>query len=114
MMTYRKTAQNITLYLLTIGASLILGLLSFGGMYALMPLLPLAIGSFALSIGYEGEVYLQNLKGALKKLFAPNHLLLTHAYQFLQQHFPKNINEKDVPQFFKDYISVFVYDDQGT
>lgn len=36
-------------------------------MYALYPILPLAFAAFGLSVAYEGEVYLQNIKGAFKK-----------------------------------------------
>ena len=69
----RKIPYNIALIILTAGASLILGFLSFGGMYALLPFLPLAFAGFALSVSYEGEIYLQNIKGALKKLFKTNY-----------------------------------------
>lgn len=64
---FKKIPRYVALASLTIGASLILGFLSFGGMYALYPILPLAFAAFGLSVAYEGEVYLQNIKGAFKK-----------------------------------------------
>ena len=73
-MKLKKIPYHLTLLLLTSGASLILGFLSFGGMLALSPLLPLAFAAFALSVAYEGEIYLQNIKGALNKLFKYNHM----------------------------------------
>lgn len=93
----------LVLSLLTVGASLILGLLSFSGMYALMPLLSLAFATFFLSVAYEGEIYLQNLKGALAKLFKPNYLENHLAKEYLLNHLPDNLDKDDCPQFFKDY-----------
>lgn len=54
---------------LTFGASVILGFLSFSGMYALAPVLSLAYLSGALAVAYEGEIYHQGIKGGLKKWF---------------------------------------------
>lgn len=102
MLKKKKLPYYFLLFLLTTGASLILGLLSFGGMYVLFPLLPLAIASFALSVSYEGEIYLQNIKGALSKLFKPFHAQRQLAKQFLLENFPKQLND-ETPQFFKDY-----------
>ncbi|KTD76311.1 hypothetical protein [Legionella waltersii] len=98
----KKLPYYISVILLTVGASLILGFLSFSGMYALMPLLPLAFGAFALSVGYEGEIYLQNIKGALNKLFKFNYLENHLAKDYLLGHFP-DTKEENCPQFFKDY-----------
>ena len=57
--------------LLTSGASLMVGLLSFSGMFALWPSTPLATAAFMLSIAYEGEIYKQNIHDALLKLVHP-------------------------------------------
>ena len=99
----KKIPYNLALVVLTAGASLILGFLSFGGMYALFPLLPLAFAAFGLSVAYEGEIYLQNIKGTLKKLFKHNYLENYLAKEFLMEKFPKNTDDPDCPQFFKDY-----------
>src|SRR3990167_6490880 len=56
-----------------LGAVLIIGFLSFSGMYVLWPFLPVAIIAFILSVGYEGEIYLQNIKSAFDKLFLPRY-----------------------------------------
>ncbi|HIC7357440.1 TPA: T4SS effector ferrous iron transporter IroT/MavN [Legionella pneumophila] len=98
----QKIPYYLFLLLLTTGASLILGFLSFGGMYALLPALPLAFAGFALSVAYEGEIYLQNIKGALNKLFKFNYLKNYLAKEYLLTHFP-NTDEENCPQFFKDY-----------
>jgi hypothetical protein len=87
--------------LLTSGASVILGFLSFGGMLAISPSLPLAIGAFALSVGYEGEIYHQNIKGALRKLFGHNHMQLRLAKAYLLEQLTKQ--HADSPDFFNDY-----------
>lgn len=71
-------------------------------MYALLPALPLAFAGFALSVAYEGEIYLQNIKGALNKLFKFNYLKNYLAKEYLLTHFP-NTDEENCPQFFKDY-----------
>ena len=103
----KKIPLNIALILLTGGASIILGLLSFGGMYALIPVLPLAFAAFGLSVIYEMEIYLQNLKGAIKKLFKSNYLENHLAKEYLLQHFPKNTQDPECPQFFRDYKTQF-------
>ncbi|MDR3442172.1 MAG: hypothetical protein P4L65_04060 [Legionella sp.] len=99
----KKIPYYLALIFLTAGASLILGFLSFGGMFALMPLLPLAIAAFGLSVAYEGEIYLQNIKGALNKLFKNNYLKNHLAKEYLLQNFPANTEDKGCPEFFKDY-----------
>ncbi len=99
----RKIPYNLSLMFLTAGASLILGLLSFSGMYAILPMLPLAFASFALSVTYEGEIYLQNIKGAFKKLFKRNHLENELAKEYLLTHFPEDTHDANCPQFVKDY-----------
>lgn len=98
----KKIPYYLLLLLLTMGASLILGFLSFSGMYALLPALPLAFAAFALSVTYEGEIYLQNIKGALNKLFKFNYLKNHLAKEYLLAHFP-DTKEENCPQFFKDY-----------
>lgn len=102
----RKLPYNLALVLLTAGASLILGFLSFGGMYALIPMLPVAFAAFGLSVAYESEIYLQNIKAALNKLFKRDYLEQHLAKEYLLKHVPLddagNIAE-DAPQFFHDY-----------
>ena len=88
-MNLKKLSRNLLLLLLTIGASLILGFLSFGGMFALWPILPLALAAFGLSVAYEGEIYWQNIKGAINKLFKSNFLKHQLANEFLLQHLLK-------------------------
>lgn len=87
-MKLKKIPRYLALSLLTTGASLILGFLSFGGMLALWPVLSLASAAFALSVAYEGEVYFQNIKGALSKLFKSNSVKQHLAKQYLLAHFP--------------------------
>lgn len=99
----KKIPYYLVLILLTLGASLILGFLSFSGMFALVPALSLAITTFILSVAYEGEIYLQNIKGALGKLLKTNYLENTLAKDYLLNHFPENTDSDDTPQFFKDY-----------
>lgn len=105
-MKLKKIPYKITLVLLTSGASLILGFLSFGGMLAISPLLPLAFAAFTLSVAYEGEIYLQNIKGALSKLFKHNHMKQRMARAYLLDLFTNktlDTTSDTCPQFFKDY-----------
>lgn len=104
-MKIKKIPYYLMLLLLTGGASLILGFLSFGGMYALIPLLPLAFAAFVLSVAYEGEIYLQNINGALNKLFKHKYLQRQIANEYLLAHFPEDTKANDCPQFFKDYAA---------
>lgn len=119
----KKISRKLMLLLLTAGASLIIGLLSFGGMFALWPVLPIAFATFVLSIAYEAEIYLQNIKGAIGKLFKHNSLQRQLAKDYLRDNFPDITDEHgphdehaehdehehheahatDLPQFFKDY-----------
>lgn len=99
----KKIPYYLFTALLTVGASLILGFLSFGGMFALFSTLSVAFISAALSVAYEGEIYLQNIRGAYNKLFKSNYLQNSLGKQFLLEHFPENIEDKNCPQFFKDY-----------
>jgi hypothetical protein len=107
----KRIPYNLALILLTAGASLILGLLSFGGMYVLAPTLPvvlaafivpLAFAAFILSVAYEGEIYLQNIKGALAKLFKKSYIEQHLTREYLLQNLPED-NDEECPQFFKDY-----------
>lgn len=117
----KKLLRKLMLLLLTSGASLIIGLLSFGGMFTLWPILPVAFATFVLSIVYEAEIYFQNIKGALGKLFKPHSLKRQLAKDFLRENFPDITDEHhdhdehhgehgehhdhtpNLPQFFKDY-----------
>ncbi len=97
--------KKIPFYLLalffTIGASLVAGLLSFGGMFALWPIIGLACASGVLAVLYEGEVFWTNIKQALNKLiFKPNSFKYAHSRKFLLDNFPTDTKR---PAFFDDY-----------
>jgi len=106
----KKTLNKAAVWALVIGACLMLGFLSFGGMYALIPLCSLAATAFGLSVAYEGEIYMQNIKNSLKKLFKFNYLKDELAKKYLLNHFvpEKNggndaPNNDEVPPFFAMY-----------
>jgi hypothetical protein len=101
--TPQKIFSYFSVGVLTVGASLILGCLSLSGMYALSPFLPFALAAFGLSVAYEGEIYLQNIKGALQKLFKRNYLENYMGREYLLENFPQDTHDPDCPQFFKDY-----------
>lgn len=100
----KKVPYYLALSLLTVGASLILGFLSFSGMYAMIPFLPFAMTTFGLSVAYEGEIYLQNIKGALNKLFQKNYLQNHLAKAYLKEKLTDYIADSETPAFISDYL----------
>lgn len=88
---------------LSAGASLILGLLSFGGMYALWPALIPAASGFALSVVYEFEIYSQNLTRAFEKLFSANYFEKQLPKYYLQHYFQTQSAGTNRLPFFKEY-----------
>jgi hypothetical protein len=105
-MKAKKIPYYFLLFLLTLAASAIIGFLSFTGMYALFPILSLAYVSFGMSVAYEGEILLQNIKGAINKIFKANYLKNQLANDYLLKQFNKDAIDtkaEDCPQFFKDY-----------
>lgn len=101
-MKLKKAPRYLALSLLTSGASLIIGFLSFSGMLAIWPFLPVAFAAFGLSVAYEGEIYLQNIKGAWNKLFKTSHLERQLANRYLLEQM-SNTPRDEYPAFFKDY-----------
>jgi len=101
-MKLKNAPRYIALSLLTAGASTILGFLSFGGMYALLPFLPIDFAAFGLSVAYEGEIYLQNVSGALDKLFKYRYHERALAKEYLLEKMTSSDFES-YPDFFKDY-----------
>lgn len=104
-MKKKKIPYYLLIFLLTIGAVITLGFLSFGGVYALWPLLPLAGVAFGLSVIYEGEIYFQNIINALHKLFTRNYLPRRVANTFLAECVAKALPQENCPQFFRDYAA---------
>lgn len=99
-MKIKKIPKKLALWILMGGASLIVGLLSFSGMLALGPSLTIAGISFGLAVAFEGEVYYQNIKQALKKIFKWEFHARELAKEYLLTHFPKTTPR---PEFFRDY-----------
>lgn len=73
-MKAKKTIRGGYIILFTLGASLGLGLLSFAGIYALIPMVSVGVGAFVLSTVYESEIYQKNIGHAFDKLTKPNYL----------------------------------------
>ena len=100
MSNSKKYLKKSLTILLTLGASLLLGLLSFGGMYVLLPLLSVSIAAFVLSVIYEGEIYQKNISKALDKLMEPYFTEQLLGEEFLD-HF--DFKEGKLPGFFATY-----------
>ncbi|MBX9703012.1 MAG: hypothetical protein K2X39_02545, partial [Silvanigrellaceae bacterium] len=98
----KKIPYYIAICALAGCASIVIGLLSFGGMLAISPLVSLAIGSALLAVAYEGEIYLKNIQATWNKVFKSKYIERSLAKKFLFEHFP-DVTAKDCPQFFKDY-----------
>lgn len=104
-MNIKKIPYRAAPWFLMVGACLTIGLLSFGGMLALWPSVTLAVASFVLTVVYEGEIYLQSTKSALKKLFKSTYLERQLAKKCLLQEISISLLEsKECPAFFKDYV----------
>ncbi len=86
-------------FIFAVGAGLIIGFLSFSGMYVLLPVLAVAIVAFVLSVAYEGEIYYQNIKNAFNKLFNPHYYKEQLAKECLRELLP--IMEEKKRQFLK-------------
>lgn len=96
----KKYLKKSLTILLTLGASLLLGLLSFGGMYVLLPLLSVSIAAFVLSVIYEGEIYQKNITKALDKLIEPHFTEQLLGEEYLNDF---NFKEGKLPAFFASY-----------
>jgi len=92
----------LLILLLTGGAALTLGLLSFGGIYALIPLIPVAGLAFGLSTIYESEIYFQNISLTIDKLTKYNYLQRYMARKLLLEK-AKIVQDENDCQFLKDY-----------
>lgn len=104
---------RFTLSILSAGASLILGLLSLGGMYAIWPAVIPAVVSFILSVAYEGEVYKQNIKRALDKLFTKDYFEEQLSRAFLHEICSsKNIRDLKAFMLFKSYTDALFNEDK--
>jgi len=101
-MKLKKIPKYLAIVLLAAGASLILGVLSFSGMFALWSLLTLASASLILSVAYNGEVIWKNVNKALQKLLKPDYIKRQLAISYLRAHFPK-AGTQGRAQFFTDY-----------
>jgi hypothetical protein len=69
----KETLLRFSLTLLSLGASLILGVLSFGGTYLLWPALIPSLTFSILAVVYEFEIYGQNLERTFEKLFTTDY-----------------------------------------
>lgn len=106
LFTFKKLKalpRHQLIFWLTMFASLILGLLSFGGLMALFPILSLGFLAFGLAVVYEGEIYFKNIQNAFKKLFISRFLKKTIAMDLLYDIILEADKKADCPQFFKDY-----------
>ena len=108
IMNIKKLGYSGLLTTLTIGASLILGLLSFGGLYVVLPVLSYPSIAFVLSVAYEGHIYFENIKNAFKKLFEPDfvemELVRTYLLKKIQTKSLNNtqINQEDYKAYLHD------------
>lgn len=107
MYTLKKYLRKPLTLALTLGASLLLGLLSFAGMYILLPILGVSIAAFVLSVIYEGEIYQRNIENALEKLLDDHYTaeLLGEEYLDGVRNLPEE-TKSALPHFFKTYLKL--------
>lgn len=101
-------SSYLAVSVLATGAALTVGLLTFSGMCAMLPAIPLAIPlaiiAMILAVVYEGEVYVQNIRSAWDKLFKPQHHQRMIAKDFLRTKIPHSNCHR--PQFFEELLNV--------
>ena len=102
-MKLKKIPRKSAVLILTLGASITLGFLSFTGMFAIWPIIPLALAAFILAVAYDSEIFSRNISHSLDKLTKKDYLKRRLAKDFLLTHFPKDTNGPNVPQYFRDY-----------
>ena len=100
MSSIKKYSKQALTVFLTLGAIVLLGLLSFSGMYVLLPLLGISIAAFVLSVIYEGEIYHKNISNALDKLLNRNFTAHLLGEMFLDEF---DFTKISAPAFFKTY-----------
>src|SRR3990167_91833 len=101
----RKKFLQLLLLLLTVGASLTLGLLSYSGMFVLWPVVSLSIAAFILAVLYEAEIFWQNIKSSFKALFSRLALKKQFLREFLVKNVPESLAEQEkLPQLLRDYL----------
>lgn len=83
--TLFKNFIRYTTSYLVFGAIIILGFLAFSGIYALTPILWLAISAFLLAVVVEGEIYYQTISKAIKSLIKPHYIESKLAEECLQE-----------------------------
>lgn len=96
------TLRNALIFLFGIGSAFALGLLSFGGFYVIMPSLALAASALGLTTVYEAQVFVSNIKDALKKM-SFTHIRKQLATKLLEEKLSVNKNNSNECQFFEDY-----------
>ena len=99
----RDMSSYLVINALATGAALTVGLLTFSGMFALLPSIPLALIAMVLAVAYEGEVYVQNINEAWDKLFKPHNHERMLARDYLRKYTP--LAGKYRPQFFEDLLN---------
>lgn len=102
---FKKIPYYFVLVTAAVGASLILGLLSFVGMMSLTltPIFLLGIFSAILAVAYEGEIYSKNIITALDRVNIPKFLRHALAKELLLETLLASDPHRPYPQFFKDY-----------
>ena len=104
---YKDMSAYISVSVLSTGAALTVGLLTFSGMFALLPIFSLPLVAMFLAVAYEGEVYVQNIRSAWDKLFKPRHHERMIAKDLLRNQIYNTAHDqrRARPQFFEDLLN---------
>lgn len=84
-MTKKELLRKSLVVLLTAGATLAVGFLSFAGMFVLSPSLVLCGVAFVLAAGYESQINEEGIGKALKRIFDPHYLALSLVQNYLKK-----------------------------
>lgn len=105
-MNKQKILRKSLTFLLTVGATVAIGFLSFSGMFILTPSLIWCCAAFALAAGYEGQVNAEGISSALRRMFDKNYLKKGILRRYLDDLLEQN---DDSNVFIKDYRAQKAY-----
>lgn len=98
----KKIPKYLAILILLLGSCIYLGLLSFIGSMALWPIVALGYLALGMAVGFEGEIYLQNITQTLNKLFKTFYTERLLAKTYLLDQLNLEATDK-TPRFFDDY-----------
>ncbi len=112
-MKANEIAQKSLTFMFAAGSTLAIGFLSFAGMFVLTSSIPWCIAAFVLAAAYEGQVNVEGIYSALRRMFDQNFLKQHILRQFLEDQLaeqekktndaPEGEATREINPFLKEY-----------